>query len=39
MEGEVLKGNIDMLHLAQSFGFRVEIYPDDDAIRRVVRRL
>jgi acetyltransferase len=39
MEGEVLKANSDMLHLAQSLGFRVETHPDDDAIRRVVRGL
>ena len=39
MEGEVLKGNSDMLHLAQSLGFGVEKHPDDDGIRRVVRRL
>lgn len=39
MEGEVLKGNSDMLHLAQGLGFRVETHPDDDGIRRIVRGL
>lgn len=39
MEGEVLKGNSNMLHLAESLGFRVERHPEDEAIRRVVRRL
>lgn len=39
IEGDVLKANANMLHLARSLGFRVEVHPEDDDLRRVSRPL
>jgi acetyltransferase len=39
MEGEVLKTNRSMLKLVDALGFHVEAHPEDDAVRKVSRRL
>jgi acetyltransferase len=39
MEGEVLKANRRMLKLSESLGFRVEVHPEDDSIRKISREL
>lgn len=39
MEGEVLKTNRRMLKLAESLGFRVEVHPEDDGVRKISRAL
>ena len=39
MEGEVLKTNRPMLKLVEALGFRVEVHPEDDTVRKVSRAL
>ncbi len=39
MEGEVLGTNRTMLKLVESLGFRIEVHPEDDSLRRISRAL